>query len=251
MRAISLILLLAVVNTAAAVDIETPATITPARAVDMAAKVASRVNGVFVEEGDGVRAGTTLVTLDSAELKARHASAEAEAALARAELRRAKRAESRARTLFENKTLPEENFDNALYAREAAEQRVRAAEARIDLMEAELGETIIKAPFDGVVTFRDVEIGQLTEVGRTLFTIEDHGHLEVSFKVSDRDVTSLVPGRDVTVVVDALARASLAATIVRIVPSGDRQTHEFRVEATLAPRDGLMPGMFASVRIAR
>ncbi len=236
---------------ALAAPIETTATISAARDVAVAAKIVARVERVLADEGDRVAEGQPLVQLDDAEPSARLASAEAGVELARAELRRAARADARARALFANKTLSEEAFDAAVYAREAAEAQVAVAEARVSEARAALAETRLAAPFDGVVVSRQVEPGQLTRPGSTLLEIEDLGRLEVSFRVKDRDVPGLVEGAPVTVVVDALGQDGLTASIIRVIPSGDPETHEFRVEASLPAADGVLPGMFATVRIDR
>lgn len=221
--------------------------VTAQRVLDIAAKRQERIIAIHVERGDRVEAGRLLIETDADELLADKAAAEAELGAARVERDYRARSADRLERLARSESLAEDRLDEARYGLAAAEHRLRLAEARLRKIDALLKETRLTAPFPGIITVRDAELGQLTRPGDPLLRLEDHSTLELHTRVQERDVPRIVPGDPVQVTIDALRAGAFRATVERVIPSGDAD-HTFLVEIDLPEQAGLYPGMFGKAR---
>ncbi len=205
------------------------------------ATLSSRVQGtvqeVRVREGHAVSKGQTLVVLDSRDLRASLARAEAEAENARAYLARMKR-------LYTEESVAKQELDNATRAYKVAEAGKQAAEVQLSY-------TTLKAPFDGIIAEKHVEVGELAAPGQPLLKIEDPKQLRLEATVSEGDLKSVTVGDKTTVVIDAIGAQPIAGSIAQILPSGDPVTHTFLVKVDLAPAPGLKTGMFGRMQLGK
>ncbi len=220
------------------------------RSVTLAAKIVGRVKTVSVEEGDWVDAGDVLIDIGDAELRANLAAAEARVRMEEINWAHQEKLAERIRSLREQATVSEENLDDANYKVAAGEQMVANAKAEAARARAMLDETKIRAPFGGVIIRKNVESGDVTAPGEPLLVLEDHSTLKFRTSVKEQDIARIDNGQTVTVTIDALDDLALAATVTKIVPSGDLSTHEFVVEATLPQQDKLFPGMFGKAEFS-
>ena len=224
--------------------------ITANRVVALSAKITGRIEKIGFEEGETVKKGEALAIMNAEELEADLASAKAALKLAQVEHEHARKEETRVERLFKRKTVSEGELDDARYKSKAAEARVRAAKADVARADAILSESRLTAPFDGVITEKHAEVGQLTRPGETLFVLEDHGVLKFRTHVKERDIPFIELGQAVVVTVDALDDARLEGKVTKIIPSGN-ESHTFVVEATLPTTDKLYPGMFGKAEFPR
>jgi RND family efflux transporter MFP subunit len=190
-----------------------------------------------VREGEMVRKGQTLVVLDSRDLRANLARAEAEYDNARTQLARMQR-------LYQEESVAKQELDNATRAYKVAEAGRRAAAVQLSY-------TVIKAPFDGLVTEKYIEVGELASPGRPLVKIEDPRRLRLEATVSEGDVKAVAVGDKVSVVIDALGDQPLTGTVAQVLPAGDPATHTFLVKVDLPPTAGAKSGMFGRMRLAK
>ena len=210
-------------------------TIEPIRTVTINSQLAGAVRQVAVEEGDVVRAGTLLARIDSRELEAQLASAEAN-------LQVAARAAERAERLRN-----EEIITVAEYERDIAAHA--AAQASRDQLRTRVGYATVRSPIAGVVLRKSVEMGNIVGAQTELFTIGDVSTLVVRLPISELDVTALEEGDEVSLTLDALPGRTLPGRIRRIFPSGDPTTRLVPVEVVLtgaAAREA-RPGFLARV----
>ena len=210
-------------------------TVEPIRTVTINSQLAGAVRQVGVEEGDVVRAGTLLARLDSRELEAQLASAEAN-------LQVAARAAERAERLRN-----EEIITVAEYERDIAAHA--AAQASRDQLRTRVGYATVRSPIAGVVLRKSVEMGNIVGAQTELFTIGDVSTLVVRLPISELDVTALEEGDEVSLTLDALPGRTLPGRIRRIFPSGDPTTRLVPVEVVLtgaAAREA-RPGFLARV----
>ena len=224
--------------------------VVPARTVELAAKVMGRIKAINAQASQQVREGDRLISLDDAELKAELASATGSLSLAKTELSYRRKVDERMQRLGKTKSVPQDKVDDAAFDHAAARDRVAIAEAALAQVQARLAETQLVAPFAGVVTARNAEVGQLTQPGAPLLVLEDHSRLEFRTLVKEQDVTRIGKGDAVTVTIDALGGASLQGKVTQIIPSGDRKTHAFEVEVSLPAHKKLLPGMFGKAEFA-
>ncbi|MDJ0712399.1 MAG: efflux RND transporter periplasmic adaptor subunit [Woeseiaceae bacterium] len=225
--------------------------VVPYRSVTLAAKIVGRVVAVNVEEGDRVEMGDILVDIGDAELRANLSAAEARLRMEELNWAHQERLAERVRSLREQGTVSAENLDDANFKVAAAEQAAANARAEVARARAMLAETKIRAPFDGVIIRKDIETGDVTSPGEPLLVLEDHATLRFRTNVKEQDIPHIEKGQTITVTIDALDDLALAATITKIVPSGDLSTHEFLIEAALPAQDKLFPGMFGKAEFVR
>jgi RND family efflux transporter MFP subunit len=224
--------------------------VVPARAVDIAAKPMGRIIRLHVERGDRVETDAVLLELDTAELLADRAAAEAELATAQVERDWRARAADRLERLARAESLSEDRLDEARYGLASAEQRVKLADAKLAKIDALLADRRLLAPFDGLIVARTAELGQLTQPGAPLLRLEDHSRLELHARVKELDLPSIQVGGTVQVRIDALGSDWLQGHVEAVIPSGDSD-HTFLVEIRLPGREGLYPGMFGKVRFVQ
>jgi RND family efflux transporter MFP subunit len=196
----------------------------------LAGKVAGLVEELRVQEGDRVKSGETLIVLDSRDLRAQLQQIQAE-------LDNAEERYRRMQQLFAEQLAARQDLENA-------ERSFKVAEAAKRSIEANLTYTVIKAPFDGAITAKLAEVGELATPGRPLLKMEDDRHLRLEATVAADDVGALRPGQTVTVRLDAFGEAMISGRIAEILPAADPSTHSVTVKADLTWRDGLKSGLF-------
>jgi RND family efflux transporter MFP subunit len=244
--------------------------VTPRRRATIAAKITGRVNEVFAEEGMRVEPGQILATLDDSDARARLSSARADreataATLAdlRVNLANAERDRRRMEELWKEGGVSEQVADQArttadsLRARIAlAEEQVRAAEARTSVAQQDLDNTIIRAPFAGIVVSKDAQRGEMvspTSAGggftRTgIATIVDMNSLEIEVDVNESYIARVKPGQAVTAALDAYPDWKIPAKVRTVIPTADRQKATVKVRVAfdrLDPR--ILPDMGVKV----
>src|SRR6202051_5113324 len=149
--------------------------VTPRQRATIAAKITGRVTGVFFDEGTHVNQGQLLATLDDADAKRALESAKADRDSAQAaiadfqvQLKNAKIQLGRAEQLQKAGVQTQENLDNASMAADSltakialAKQQVAGADARISGAQQAVDNTVIRAPFDGIVVSKDAQVGEM------------------------------------------------------------------------------------------
>ncbi|MDA8426600.1 MAG: efflux RND transporter periplasmic adaptor subunit [Treponema sp.] len=129
-----------------------------------------------------------------------------------------------------------------------AEAQVNEAKARLELAASQLEATTVRSPIDGLVSYRNVEAGEMTGPSTPAFIVIDESSLLAETGVSDRVVGLLRTGMKIRVSVDTLAGAPLEGVVDSISPAADPRTLLYRVRVLLRG-EGLRPGMLARLRI--
>jgi RND family efflux transporter MFP subunit len=171
--------------------IELPGTLEAARQAAVSAQVGGVLLKQHVQEGDRVRAGQILFTLDARPAEARIAQSRASLDGARAETGEAEKKLTRLAPLMDSGYISRQEYDDAVLAHEAA--RARAATARAEMQAAQLdaGYAAIRAPFAGQVGRIPVRPGDLVQVGAALTTLIAAGGLDVRASVAQSDWSAL------------------------------------------------------------
>jgi len=223
----------------AAAERSVPATVEAASTAGIATRMSGTVESVAVDVGSRVRRGDTLVRLDDRDVEARIDRAEAA-------LRKAEQYARRIRALAEDGAATEQELDDA----EAGLEQARAA---LEEARAQRAYVVLRAPFDGVVTRRAVDPGELAAPGRPVLTLVERGSVKIVADLPADLAPSVETGTRVTVV-DPGSGRSAAAEIVRVSPALEASTRQFRVEARFrgGPTGGLAlsPGSFVRLRLA-
>ncbi len=245
-----------------------PGEFAPYLAVDIHAKITGFVESVLVDRGSVVRKGDLLATLDVPELKAQRAEAEAKVQSVEAQ-----RAEAQAKLASEQATyerlkaasatpgaiagneltIAEKAVDAAraqVGAMESSIQAARAAAKALQEMEQYLSVT---APFEGVITERNVHPGALVgpagdKASGPMFRLEQNTRLRLVVAVPEADVSGIPAGARATFTVPAWPGQTFSGVIARISHTVDPKTRTMAVELDVAnPRGLLAPGMYPTV----
>lgn len=227
----------------------------------VAARMMGTVTMLAVSEGERVKAGQLLLTLDDRDVRqkiqaARAALAEAESGMAAAARQKelAGITYGRFSNLYEGKALTRQELDEARTRLQVAElEHGRMSEmvnrAGAGLAEARVYQdfTRVSSPLDGLVKTKQIELGAMAMPGAPLFTIEDNSSFRLEIGVNETMVDRLAPGLPVAVSIPATGM-ELAGAITDVVPAVDPRTRNFLVKIEVAGA-GLQSGMYARVRL--
>lgn len=205
------------------------------RSVSVYARAPYRVTSLRVEEGDRVRRGETLASLE------RDAQENAVAKV-ESQLAKARRDHERQQRLFEQELISQETFHQATYELEQLE--IALQEAR-----RELSYTTVEAPIDGIVTRRLVKRGDQVTVNEHLFDLVDFDSLVARVYVPERELARVQGEQPVRIRAQALAGRAFVGRVDRIAPVVDPRTGTVKVTVNVPWEEGLRPGMFLDVEI--
>ena len=206
------------------------------RGVVLGAEIPGTVREVAFESGSAVRRGQVLVRLDTSAEEAQLAAAEAEASLARVSLQRAVQLRR--------------NEANAQADLDAADAHARQAVATVANLKATIAKKTIRAPFDGRIAIRQVELGQVVSPGTPVASLQSVSPIHADFWLPQQALAELRAGQRTRLRTDTFGGAQWEGTITTVNPEVDPATRNVRVRATFENRDGrLRPGMFVNVQV--
>ena len=237
----------------------------------VSSKVTGKVVEVLVEEGMKVEAGQVLARLDSSNVEKSHhlAQAQAESTLkaleeTRANLEQAEREFRRVTQLVASNVASASDLDRAEALAKSLKARlerqladVAVAEREVALWKQQLDDTIIRAPFSGIVTTKDAQPGEMispvsagsgfTRTG--ICTIVDMNSLEIEVDVNESYINRVKPAQPVEATLDSYADWQIPAKVIAIIPTADRQKATVKVRVGFVKLDPrILPDM--SVKVA-
>lgn len=227
--------------------------LTPKLAADIRSEVSGTVLEVTVTEWVPVRKGTKLARLDPREAEAVAAVARAALLQAEANDNRAVREAERCERLRAAGLATQQMLDDAGTVREAAAASTAAAKAQLSAAEYRLEKTVIRAPFDGVVASRSIDVGDYVEsmgAPRPIFQVVNNRLLDLTVTVPSTRSARLRVGQRLDFTTDALPDRIFTGTIAHVNPVIDETTRTIKVIAEVPNEDGaLRGGLFVSGRI--
>jgi len=226
-------------------------TLRGARQTDLAANAAGRVLETFVERGAEVKKGDLLARLDVRAAALTAAEAQANAALTRAQEETATRECERFKALLDNGAISRAEHDRIADQCRNAPLSVAAASARARAASQSVGDGQIRAPFDGIVTERFIEVGEYVRHDSRVASLISKGPLRLEFTVPEASLAAVTPGGALTFTVSAYPDRSFAGTVRWVGASVRETTRDLVAEAEVqGPDPALRPGMFASIALA-
>jgi multidrug efflux system membrane fusion protein len=204
--------------------------------VNVTSDVSGRIVDIMFTPGATVKAGSPLVQMFDAPEQGDLASFKALATGAQMALDRAKQLAAR-------QFGPQSTVD-------AAQATYDQANAGIAKTEAIISQKLVRAPFDGELGVRHVEVGQYLTAGTQIVTLTDLSTLYANFTVTEKDSGNLKVGQTVRVLVDAYPGRTFEGKVTAIEPQIATDTRNIRVQATLDNPDHILkPGMFATTTV--
>ena len=254
---------------------------------DVAAETAGRVVAAGIERGTPVSQGAELIRLSATETDAQLKEAEANAAQIEArlgisggaaldvnavpEVQNAKasadlaQAEfARIKSLLDQRVVSQSEYDQRRTQAEAARQQyeaakngaaqqyqsLQAARARVSLAHKAFTDTVVRAPFNGVVAQRLVTVGDYVTKGMKVAVVVRVNPLRVQLTVPEQAVSAMAPGQPVTFEVDAYPGRRFEGKVKYVSPALQADQRALTVEALVPNGDGVLkPGLFATARI--
>lgn len=233
--------------------------VTARRMATVSAQMTGTLTEVLIDEGFKVRKGQVLARLDDTGLKASLAAAEAQVYTAeanlgqlRAQLAQAQADERRQAELNASGMTTRQSREQSATAvktvsaqLEAAQRQVQAAQAQVRVARVNFDYATVRAPFDGVVTARAAQVGEIisplsagggftrTGVG----TIVDMDSLEVTVDVNEAYIAQVKPDMPCEAVLDAYPDWKIPAHVVAVIPSADRGKATVKVRVALEQKD--------------
>lgn len=200
------------------------------------AKTSGVAQQVLAEEGQHVRAGQTLVRLDSARQRLQVQQSQAQ-------VEKLERDYARAQKLAAEQLIARADLDRIRFELENA--RAQNGMARL-----ELSYTNVVAPISGIIAARSIKAGNFVQISSPIFRIVSGAQLEAVLNVPEAEKTKLQVGLPVRMTVDALPDATFEGRVVRIAPVVDAASGTFRVVTAFPGGTGLQPGMFGRLLVA-
>ncbi|QOZ35658.1 efflux RND transporter periplasmic adaptor subunit [Bradyrhizobium sp. CCBAU 53421] len=204
--------------------------------VNVTTDVPGRITEILFTAGSHVKAGTPLVQLFDAPEQGDLASFKAQATVGEQQLDRAKQLASR-------QFGPQSTVDTA-------QATYDQAKAGIAKTEALISQKLVRAPFEGDLGVRQVEVGQYLTAGTQIVSLTDLSVLYANLTVTEKQSSQIKVGQAVRVAVDAYPGRTFEGKITTIEPQIATETRNIRVQATIQNPDSILkPGMFATTTI--
>jgi len=204
--------------------------------LDIVSEISAPVSEILFTEGELVKEGHILARLDDAKLKARLAEVKARRELAETNFKRAEE-------LYDSQTISRQEYDQV-------KSEFEIAEAGLKLLSREVDDTVIKAPFPGVVGERMVSAGQYVTAGQALTKLVRLDPLEASFRIPERYVGQIKINQSIAMRSVALPDTEITGEVFFIDPSIDEQSRTILAKARIPnPDNKLKPGLFGGLDV--
>jgi RND family efflux transporter MFP subunit len=245
--------------------------VTARRQATVSAKITGKVAEVRIEEGMRVEEGDVLARLDDTEARAQLALARAQLAAARSQegeiralLAQAESDHARAQELFNRQLVAAQSLDAARAQRDtlraklaANAEQVRVARESVTVAEVQLADTVVRAPFSGVVVTKSAQPGEMispisagggfTRTG--IGTIVDMDSLEIQVDVNESFINRVAADQRVEATLNAYPDWKIPGSVIAIIPTADRSKATVKVRIAIQARDArIVPDM--GVRVA-
>jgi RND family efflux transporter MFP subunit len=244
--------------------------VTARRQATVSAKITGKVTEVLIEEGQRVGEGAVLARLDDTEAQAQLGLTRAQLVAARSQLAevqamlvQAEQDHARQKELYDRRLIAPQALDAALAQRDmlrarlaATEEQVKVAQQSQSVAQVQLDNTVIRAPFSGVVIAKSAQPGEMispisagggfTRTG--IGTIVDMDSLEIQVDVNESYINRVTPGQPVEATLNAYPDWKIPGEVIAIIPTADRSKATVKVRIAIKTKDArIVPDMGARV----
>lgn len=215
----------------------------------LAARIDGRVGRIAVREGDLVRPGQLLLTIEGNPAPHRLSEAEGAHRAAAARLELAEQTAGRYRQLFVKEAVTPQEMDRVGAELEMARQQLRSAAAAVETARTALAYTRVTAPYDARLVRREVEEGTTVQPGTPLLVLDRQGEWRVRARLPEALLGRVAAGDAVSVEIPAAGR-TLSGKVAEVLPAADPQSRAFEAKVAIVDGSGLGAGMYARVGLA-
>lgn len=226
------------------------------RKATLSAKILGKIAEVNFEEGQKVKAGEIVARFDDSNYQATLHQAEAQARVAKAAMDNTAPIYARYRSLKEQGAISTDAVENQRLAYDNARTAYDAALASVALAQSQLRDTVIRAPFSGVVTVKVAQVGEVVTPSASgggdtrtgILTIVDMDSLEVQVDVSENYIERVQTGGDAVIHLDAFPDWDIPGSVIAVIPTADKSKGTVAVRVKIKSKDPrILPDMAARV----
>ena len=218
--------------------------------VEISSEISGKIKKIHYDVGDKVLQGEILAETDD---EFREISLEIKRSLlkkAGASKSKAQKDSKKSTRLFKEGVISDSDSDNTLLEQQFADAELSLARSEVRAAEKELRDTKIKAPFNGKIALKNVELGKLVTPGQNIFTLVDIQKIKIVVHVSEMDIAKIEMNNTATIVLESLGGEIFQGRVSTIGLKADASTRSFPVEIIVDnPQEKLLPGMVAAVSI--
>lgn len=194
---------------------------------DLAFRIGGKVSRRLVEEGQRVKADQPLAELDPQDVRLQLDAARAQVAAAEANLSLVRAERDRYKTLMDRQMVSRSQYDNAENLYRSGEARLNQIKAEFNVSTNQASYAVLRAPQDGVVAKRAVEVGQVVAAGQTVFTIATDGEREVLISLPEQSFGRFKVGQPVSVELWTQPDQRFSGRIRELSPAADPKSRTF------------------------
>jgi membrane fusion protein (multidrug efflux system) len=217
---------------------------------DVAADVSGKVVATYVERGQPVKSGQVLAIVDSRVASLAVTAAAAQAKVAQSQLEEARRDCDRVKHLLDTGAISQADYDRQTAQCTSQQWSATAAEAQQQSALKLAGDSTIRAPFDGFIGERYVNVGEYVQTSTRVASVYEPNPLRLQLTVPEANVASIVTDMPVRFTVTAYADQPFTGNVKYISPNVRETSRDMVVEAVVPNADfKLKPGMFAVAQI--
>jgi membrane fusion protein, multidrug efflux system len=237
-----------------------PGSVMPYADASIYARTSGYLEHWYADIGARVKTGQTLAVIQTPELDAQLRQARADEATAQANFNYANVSAQRWQDMLKTQSVSQQDTDTKVSDMQAKRAMLQSAQANVQRLSELVSYEKVSAPFDGVVTARNVDVGALVTAGGSpglaampgeLFHVEQTDTLRVFVDVPQNDAPYVTPGTEVYLSVQQYPGGRFAAKVVRSAGAIDPVSRTLHVEVDVDNHDGaLLPGAYAQVHLA-
>ncbi len=225
--------------------------------INITPDVGGKIAKIYVEEGDRVQQDQLLAELDTRAIRLQLEQAKAGYAVAEANYKDAQRNMERMGRLKSENAVSEQQYEQLELAFDAADAQLQQAKAALNLAEYNLGVSIMRAPFAGVIASKNAEVGDVINPlmggfspSSGVLTLMDFSRVKIEIEVSSRDIARIKKGMAALLSVDAYPDNVFSGRVSVVNLAADAMTRKFGVQITVNnPELLLRPNTFGEVTL--
>lgn len=226
-------------------------TMTPQEEATLRSEMSGPVVQTYVEQGQPVKRGQPLARIDDTSIREAMLSAQSAARSAQLSLDNAKRDAERQQRLETAGAVAPRDVEAAQRTLASAQAAMADAQSRLTAAQQQLTKTTFRAPFDGLVSERPVNAGDVVQPGTAIATVVNPASMRLEGSVPAEQLSSLKIGTPVIFTVNGYGTQTFTGRIDRINPTADPTTRQVRVYVTIPnEKSTLVGGLFADGRVA-
>ncbi len=231
--------------------IQSSGQIVSAKTAMISTRMMGFITGINVKTGDHVKRGQLLVTISNEDIIAKRAQAIALFTEAETALKDAQKDYERYTQLFQQQSASQKELENITLNYNSIKSKVEAARQMKNEAEAQLAYTNLIAPFDGVVTQKNMDAGSMANPGVPILVIEQSGSFQVNTSVTESAIDQIKVGADTKVIIESIDK-TITAKVSEVSPSSRMSGGQYLIKISIPDKEksGLHSGMFAKVLIS-